>query len=184
MTKENYIHLKNYILQRNPYFNQGFSNVHYERLTGRITADEHRVEILAGVDDHKGNYFYIRTEDGFSYAPLRQVSNCRPATQVYTAGMLVAVVRKGNAKDLHYNLLNTLLSYRGPDESYTQPVTGRIFASDVIETEFASLEDKDIKSIIARAALQELTLVSIAFRINFEVHAANETCYKTPCEGC
>lgn len=181
MTNEAFIQLKDFILSKNRYFNTGFANVHYDGITGRIISDKINVEIIQGISDKLGNYFYIRTESGYSYSYSRnQISGCKNSHDVFVSGTLVAIVKQGIAKNLNFNLVNTLLLYRGDGDVVIQPVKSEIFADAVVNKEYRGLEIEDREHILQRVYLEKMSLVALDFKFATTIHPVDQPCFKNP----
>lgn len=187
MTNAAFTHIKDFVLQRNTYFTTGFANVHQDPYTGRIVSDNNNIELITGINDNLGNYFYIRSEPAINYGYSRnQLSGCKNSQDASYTGTLVAIHKGADPKLLNLNLVNTLLNYSGGEFSARiQPIRSIFFASGIIEKEFSQLDEKDQQFILQRVYTGKLTLVSVEFRITFEIHPTSDpNCIVNPCINC
>ncbi len=185
MTGLNFEDLRDYILDKNPYFKQGFANAFKVKNIGNdsngVIFSKNKGGDLVAVSpqDTFGNYFYLRNEEGINLKAVGQMTAEYP---LYTDEITVHCV--GFLKDADSflvvnNVRNTLLMYKNnafrafPNKS----VWNR---EQIIIEELSGVRDEDIA-----AALQRLNNYTV-FKITFVLTAPFivSTCIKDICVPC
>jgi len=181
MISVDFDNLRDYILQHNTYFNQGFSNCYQDDLTGYILQGESDEKFAVGIDDRFGNYFYIRTETDIRYTERRpQLSDTSRSLDETTKCYLVAVVDNARPKELVTSLLNTLLNY---GENKTRPVRAIYIREAAVQKELSKIDDKDaIIGVLQN--LRDLQVVIVEFDFITQFTPVPFTCIPSPCKSC
>lgn len=163
------------ILETNKYFNDGY---HYARFMGPdqmvvAVAGESEFKYV-GIQDVKGNYFYIRVNDVITTRPAPASSDCGvTVTETYPCA-LVAVVTDADPLILKDALLNAIL------HTGARVKTQNISPEVIIASEFSRLSEP-----IRNRAISSVGRRTIV-KIEFDMDRAFEktTCIFQPCKYC
>lgn len=167
--------LKDYIIQYNPYFNNGYTGVVLNEKTGMV----HNNEPVFPMDT-LGDYFYLRTEDGlrFDFNEQFRISDCIAPTGVTASMVLVACVNNADADKLLNNLTNTILAYTASNIR----LRSAIFESDdVVLQELRKMQAESIDAALQRLK-SSYTIVSIKFEISDRYNFQKPSCNVNPCK--
>lgn len=166
--------LLNYIIDENPYFQNGFDDVYLDETTGMV----HNGEPIFP-SDTLGNYFYLRLPNTirFDSSDVYKISECEntPAT-IYDL-ILVACHKDADPNELLNNLITTLGKFDG-SIVFTN---ASINSEAVILQELSSMSAENKEAALQRKP-SNLTIVSISFTYT-EVPAPNN-CITEPCATC
>lgn len=151
--------IKDYILLKYPQFNAGYANV--LKVDGTdIMLDENK-QLYAGIDDTKGNFFYIRELKTATYTP--QTKGARVAYYKSTkVCRIVAIYREGDEDVVLKMLINSVNANR----------------------HMITRSNKDSTSVFKEETgkpltRKELTIVAVDFEINEIV--SPKDCSLNPC---
>lgn len=175
MLRSNLARLKDFILQYNPYFNQGFDDVVMDETTGIV----HNNQPVFPADEY-GDYFYLRhVSTRFDTGSQYQVSECIKGFGLQANLVLVACMRDADPDKLQSNLFNTLSAY---------PVQIRLNDALFLSEQVLLKELARVKAENVAAALQRLdpgyTIVSIDFSLTELFNTTSLRCFETPCKSC
>lgn len=180
MTNKDFDLLKKWVLEKNKYFQNGFANLHYDNISGRLRSTEGDEDIAAGIDDRFGNYFYIRHTGGVQYRrSSEQLSGCRNGQDIFVSCTIVCVVNDAMAADLNLCVLNSLLRYRDAD---IKPIRGLIVREEVVKKEYPNMKPKALEVILQN--LGNKTIISIDFEFGSAFHPNGDDCPCQPCKTC
>lgn len=101
--------IKDFILSKYPQFNVGYANVC--KLDGTNIVLDEKKQLYAGIDDTKGNMFYIRELKNATYTPYHRGAK----VAYYSATIpcrIVAVYSNGNEDIVLKMLINSINSQR------------------------------------------------------------------------
>jgi hypothetical protein len=171
--------LRNWILAHNKYLDTGFADAWQDPTSGLIAVGE-KERISVALDDHFGNYFYIRVNEEISYSASRDQLTQGIISQDETARCyLVAFVRGAAPKELVRCLLNSLIRY--PNE-YIRPVKSLVKREQVIVEELKAMDKGELEQILSR--LDDLQAVRIEFQLTTIFRSVNDNCPCNPCPKC
>lgn len=169
MLKAKYKDLKDYILEYNPYFKQGFDDVYISE--SGIVANK-KVVFPA---DNLGNYFYLRLPDNVSIVNSSEykVSDCKVAMGLNIDTYLIASVKKADADKLLDNLVATLANFGAR-------VKSAIWSSEKVVMQELAKVDQEVQ--LKALANINTTLVSVRFDYNCTYITDALDCLPNPCE--
>ncbi|MFA9212940.1 MAG: hypothetical protein ACEQSR_03735 [Candidatus Methylacidiphilales bacterium] len=99
--------LKNIILSKHSFLNDGFINVFKDEQNGYLRNLNGE---LVGVEDTNGNYFYIREEGKWKInLAKRQITSCAETQDILKSYRIVFIVRCANPEKLFKCILKTLI---------------------------------------------------------------------------
>lgn len=171
MLKSTVDSIKDYIIQYNPYFKKGYSDVYLDEKTGII----HNSKPIFPADN-LGDYFYLRLPNKvqFDYAREFQISDCISGAGIRASVILVAVVKDADPDKLIQNLVNTLQTYQNVN------VNSAIYLTeDVIIQELAKTSEETIMAALQR---MKSTIVSLTFTILTPYQFKKLSCIENPCK--
>lgn len=166
--------IKDFVLQYNPYFSAGYSDVYMDETKGYIANDK-----VIFPNDNLGNYFYLRLphDVGFDYTPASRVDDCSNTPNPTGDVTIVAIVKDANPDKLIQNLLNTISGYNA-----TVRLKGAKYNSANVTLTELGRASKEVKE----AALKRLkhTIVSITFTLSvpFTLRRITSNCIIDPCQ--
>lgn len=159
MITEDFIALKDFILNRAGVFCSGFANVILDESTGLIVRGDGFEKQAIGIDDRFGNYFYIRNEPEIRYTDARsQFSDSRRSVDETVKCYLVAVVDNALPKELIQILLDSLLVY---GDKRIRPIKAISTREAAVAKELAKIPKEDLQSVLQH--LYDWQVVSIEF---------------------
>lgn len=180
MTNTDFILLRDHILDKNKYFNQGFANVYQDATTGLIYQGDSSEKFAVGIDDTFGNYFYLRTDPEIRYNDSRpQLRDSKPSLDENVRSYLVAVVDDARPKDLVQCLLDTLLKY---SNERIRPVRAIYIREAAIAKELSKLVKEDVEYALQN--LGERQVIIIEFEFNTRFSPLPDNCIINPCNTC
>lgn len=178
MTNADFISLRDFVLDKNRFFNQGFAGVFLDELTGLIYQGEGSEKFAVGIDDQFGNYFYIRNEANIDYTESRtQLSDNSRTLDETTKCYLVAVVDNADPKALVLCLLNTLMNY---GNERIRPVRSICIREVAVQKELAKIRKEDVQFVLER--LSERQVVSLEFQFTTKYKVVPFSCIPSPCK--
>lgn len=154
MLTEDFEKLKDFILEKNTYFQIGFVHAYKDDTNGQVVAKKGKDNIILLPADSSGNYFYLRNNAEIKFNPKEAERLTDTGTQRLTFAdtieiVLVAVVRNADAFQLLENLRNTSMMHEDMD---VRPASVKLNREQVLVDELKGMSDKDVE-----AALQRLT---------------------------
>lgn len=174
MLNEKLIELRDYVLESNPYFQEGIIGVYKD---DRGIADEKGYVFPS---DSRGDYFYLRLPVDIPIVVDNRfaVSDCKTPLGAVAPIVLVAIVRNADPDKLLQNLLNTIMAFpaEGKGVSSVSPHKESVVASEM----------SGLNADVIRKALQtipdEFTIVSITFTLSVGIKYSN--CFVDICKSC
>lgn len=161
-----------YILEANPYFDNGFDDVYQDETTGIV----HNSQPIFP-NDTLGNYFYLRLPNNirFDSSNIYQLEECaNTPAKVYDA-ILVACVADSNPNTLLNNLLSTLAKF-GDIGFGSASVQSEV----VIRQELQKMSKESIDKALQNKP--DISIVSIQFTYTETMQLNN--CIVNPCVAC
>lgn len=182
MTTRDFELLKDFILSKNTYFDNGYANVFKDSDTKKIFTRSGNELVCVFPNDNLGNYFYLRNEAGIQYQPqlAERVTDSGPARLLFNDNVsvqLIAVVKDADAYVLLNNLRNTAMMYK---EMNVIPASAIWLSEDVIVTEMAGSEAKDISAALQR--IKNETIVRLTLTVSKQYIPNN--CIVNSCKNC
>jgi hypothetical protein len=170
--------IRDFILENNPYLNEGFADVYQDETTGYIHASN-KVVFPA---DERGDYFYLRLPKavGFNYNNQYDITDCQKGFALRTPVILVACMRDADNSKLQENLLVTLSNYKVVNLRFTGAIFNKIdvalqeLSKIKVENQVAALENIDLN----------YTMVSIHFEVEMQYMPKKLNCITNPCKEC
>jgi hypothetical protein len=171
--------LKDYIIDRNKYFNRGFANAFTNEKNGRVLVKNGRDYMELLPSDRLSNYFYLRNDPTIKHALGARLEDFGG---IYSYNdtlniCLVAVVNDADAYQLINNLRNTVLFYKPLSITATQSAFNRI---QVLSSELKGVEEEDLIGALQR--LKNETIVSVTLQVTKEFNP--NRCIENPCKTC
>ena len=176
MLKQQLANIKQFILDNNSYFNNGYDDV-YQNEKGMIGNNNE----LIFPADNRGNYFYLRLPKniGFKYDEKYRTNDCIAPLIITSQIILVAQVKGADPDILLNNLLNTVLNI-----GHAFVITGAIMkAEEVILQELAKIDPINIDAALKNLDVNN-TLVSISFNYSTQFVTQKLSCITNPCKTC
>lgn len=171
--------LKDWILEKNKYFNAGFADAWQDPLSGLIAIGNNE-RLSVGIDDRYGNYFYIRVNEEIGYSASReQLKDGVISTDETARCFLIAIVKNALPKELARCLLNSLIRYQ---DQRIRPVRSIIKRESVVASEMKDIGKESLQYILSN--LKDVQVVSIEFQMTTIFHSINDNCPCEPCENC
>lgn len=170
--------IKAAVMEAHTLFANGYSYARIDENKGLVVTGKKNFEYV-GIQDTKGDFFYIRVADKFNSTDTKPSADCNKAAVQAISCSLVAVVKAVNELALLDSLTNTLMKQVNTEwgvkirSEYLNPVT-------ILEMEFKGLKDEIIAK--AKARLKDMNIV----RIDFDITRIFETtnCAIDLCENC
>lgn len=97
--------IKNYILTNYPQFNEGYANV--VKLDDNDILLDENLQLYAGINDIRGNFFYIRDMRSATYDPVQRGSRVS-YYKVIRNSRIVAIYIHGNHETVLQILINSI----------------------------------------------------------------------------
>lgn len=180
MINADFISLRNFMLDKNRYFNQGFANVYQDELTGLIYHGDGNEKFAVGIDDRFGNYFYLRTDSDIRYTDTRpQMGDTTRGLDETLKCYLVAVVEDAIPKELVQALLNSLLHY---GDERIRPLRAIYIREVAAAKELAKLPKENVAHVLEN--LGERQVVTLEFDLTTKFSAVAFDCIPNPCKQC
>jgi len=176
MIQETLTSLKDFILQYNTYFRQGFDNVYLDETTGIVEAGK-----PVFPNDTLGNYFYLRlpSVSTFDYNPVAAISDCSNTPLLVSDVTLVACVLDSDHDRLMANLMNTISSFNA-NARFTQC---RFRSEDVVLAELARMPAEKRTAALARIGKHTIISVTFSLAVNFQLRSVKKAdCILDPCK--
>lgn len=180
MTSADFIALKGYILEKNPYFKKGYANAFKEDVTKQVIAVNKSDFIPLMPNDTLGNYFYLRNDGDIRHAiqDKERLADCKILTFLDSINVhLVAIVKDADAWTLLTNLRSTLLSYKGMD---IVPTSSSVIREQVVIGEMRGQNEEDIAATLQR--LKKETIIRVTMSVNKSFTASS--CIVNVCKTC
>ncbi len=174
----NQIEIKDNILNKLKFFDNGFSDLFLDYTAERIVSYENDTSIAYGVDDRFGNYFYLRNDGNIQISKSNEIVAHISNLELKNPVVLVAVVSDANPNELLKCLLNAL-------GTFNEIEIQRAFITNekVITSEYSFLKLDAQKSILAR--LGNKTLIKIGFTMFENFQPNDRECFDcNPCKDC
>jgi hypothetical protein len=178
MKQDDFEKLKDFILDKNAYFNAGFANACKDDTTQAIYVRENLELKPVFPADNYGNYFYLRNEESIRHEAQVDGRATDNGAQRLTfldtiAVQLVAIVKDADAYQLIENLVNTVMMNEG---AYVQPITTMWNREQIVATELKGMKVDDMQSALQR--LRHETIVRIS--MNMSKHFIPGNCIVNP----
>lgn len=175
MLKASIENIKDYILENNTYFNNGFCNVYQNEEVGVVLSGN--VPVFPA---DFGNYFYLRLPNNVSFndGTYYGIADSLKGVGLVAQIVLVAVYKDGNSDLLLTNLVNTIQSKCGENIELT---SASYIAEEVIKQELAFMpEESRIKAL--QNLPKDLSIVSLSF--TYSIPFTYTRCIEAPCPTC
>lgn len=181
MLREDFEQLRDFILEQNKYFVNGYALAYKDDVTNAIQVKDGKDVIRLMPADTSANYFYLRSEAQQKYEakdPERLTDN---GTQRLTfldtqVVHLVAIVNNAEAYQLIENIRNTAMMYQGLN---VQPMAASWNREQVLTSELAKMNAEDINASLQR--LKDEAIVRIQLNVSKVFIPAN--CIVNPCNN-
>lgn len=181
MLREDFEQLRDFILEQNKYFVNGYALAYKDDVTNAIYVKDGKDVIRLMPVDTSANYFYLRSEAQQKYEakdPERLTDNGTQRitfldTQVI---YLVAVVNNADAYQLIENLRNTAMMYNGLN---VRPTGSNWNREQIVVSELAKMKAEDINASLQR--LKDETIVRIQLNVSKVFIPTN--CIVNPCNN-
>jgi hypothetical protein len=165
MLQQDFEQLKDFILQKNPYFSKGFANAYKDDTTNAVFVKDGKDIQRVMHADTLGNYFYLRNDAWTKHETKEPERLTDTGAQRLTfldtmSVQLVAIVSNADAYKLIDNLRNTAMMYPKLD---VIPVASSWNREQVVSTELAKMTAEDIHAALQR--LSNETIVRIALSV-------------------
>lgn len=165
--------LKDYVLLKNTYFNNGFSYVYQDQ--GIWTDEDDKTAVFPA--DDLGNYFYFRLPNDISLVSSAEfrLDDCTTPVAATAQIVLVACVRGANNDLLAKNIINTF---------QTAPIYAKTFTSailmkeKVVRQELSFLTGESLQAALQRIP-KDYSIISINFTITQPIML--NSCIVNPC---
>ncbi len=181
MLREDFEQLRDFILEQNAYFVNGYANAYKDDVTNAIhVRDGKDVQRLLPADT-AGNYFYLRNDGQLKHEakePERLTDNGAQRLSFLDTQVvyLVAVVNNADPYQLVENIRNTAMMYQNMN---VQPVSSHWNREQVVTAELAKMKADDISAVLQR--LKDETIVRI--QLNVSKVFLPTTCIINPCNN-
>lgn len=168
------IEIRDQVKAKHPFFTTGYAFSRLYLDTGIVGSIDKNMKYI-GVDDTKGDYFYIRIPDSIKTSHIKAKADCNVAIEESVSCSLVAIVKDANVFNLKDSIVNVLLKTRviAVTKQYIDPVA-------ILKEELKGLKESVIKSSCAK--IGNKTIV----RIDFDIKRTFETnnCEYDICDTC
>ena len=170
--------IKDSILSKLKFFNNGFSDLFMDHAAEKIISYENDESLSYGIDDRFGNYFYLRNDGNIQISKTNGVLSNYSGLELKNPIVMVALVSNVNPNELLKCLLNTI-GTNNEIEIHRAFITNET----VVISEFSFLKSEAQKSILSR--LGGKTLIKIAFTIFEDFQPNDRDCFTcNPCKDC
>lgn len=173
MLKNDLERLRDYILQYNTYFSNGYSDAF----------QNHKGIVVDGKaifpNDTLGDYFYLRQDGSVKFREDRTVaiSDCHVGMVARSSVVLVAAVKDASEDRLLSNLTNTLLAFNGDIV-----LTDALFNKEaVLLQEMRGADKEAVEAGLQRLQMSQ-TLVSVRFDLSKPLNTQKPNCNSNPCK--
>lgn len=181
MLREDFEQLRDFILEQNKYFVNGYALAYKDDVTNAIHVKDGKDVIRLMPADTSANYFYLRSEAQQKYEakdPERLTDN---GTQRLTfldtqVVHLVAIVNNAEAYQLIENIRNTAMMYQGLN---VKPMAASWNREQVLTSELVKMNAEDINASLQR--LKDETIVRIQLNVSKVFIPTN--CIVNPCNN-
>lgn len=186
MTLQDFEALKDFILEKNPYFQKGFANAFKENVTSTVLARQLSGDLLiVSPQDSYGNYFYIRNDEGIIHEP-------KTGAMTYGAGHtsymdtirvnIVGIMKEGEPLLVVDNIINTVSMYKpNGDGTLLRLVSSNWNREQIIISELSGMEKNDIAGALQRLGSHLVFRVTCLFsKYRTPTSCINDICL--PCE--
>lgn len=166
MLNEDFELFKEFILEKNPYFINGFANAYKDDITHAIYLQDGKDRRRLMPADNLGNYFYLRNDAWMKHEAKELQKLTDTGTQRLTfldtmSTQLVAIVNNADAYQLIENLRITAMMYEGLDIT---PVTSSWNREQVVTTELTKVKAEEVYAALQR--LENETIIRIGLSVN------------------
>lgn len=170
--------LKDYVLQWNPYFDRGFDRVRMDDARGWILSDDTPVFPA----DDLGNFFYLRlpSKISYDYSNIYSSHDNKGGVGIVAEVILVACMRDADEFQLAGNLITTIGNWQGAN---TQLRDTLLRQDDVVMQEMAKFKKPVIEACL-QGMPEDMTMVSITFKMTASFKFKNLNCLSNPCKSC
>lgn len=180
MTTEKMISFKDFILSKNPYFNDGYAVAFKDTESKQILLRKGTDFLSVMPNDILGNYFYIRYSGVLSFNETftERVADNQPFHTSYTDRqpiVLVAVMKDADEYTLMNNLRNTCAMFK---TFSAIPTGGIIIPEQVVLSEMSGAKNPDIAAALQRVG----GFTMVALNINVQDHYQPNKCIVDPCK--
>lgn len=175
MLKSHIEDIKDYMLEENDYFQNGFCNVYQNEEKGVVLSGD--VPVFSA---DFGNYFYLRlpTNVSFTNGGAYMISDSIKGLGLSAQVVLVAVYQNGDSDKLLNNIVNTLQGKCGENIDFT---SASYIAEEVIRQELSFMPQESRETALANLP-PDLTIVSLAF--TYTIPFIYSRCIENPCPTC
>jgi hypothetical protein len=181
MTRHLFEDFKDFILEKNKYFTNGYSNaflINTDETQGIFSMDGDFIF----PSDIDGNFFYLRHEANITFTPdiSQSIADCDAGRMGFNdvqTVYLVAVVDEADEYALLSNLRNTAMMYNGFSAI---PTSGILIATNTIIAELSPFGDKVVYKALQN--LNEQAIVRLTLQITKPYVASK--CINNPCKSC
>jgi|GEM_PF-1726092 len=179
MQQNDFEQLKDFIQQKNPYFNFGFTNAISEKGTVYAQCNSERKAVLPA--DDLSNYFYLRQDALIKHEaqyPSRTTDNHTQRLSFLDIAIvyLVAVVKDADPLSLVDNLRNTAMMY---ELMNVQPLSSAFNREKIIAEELTGTKANDVSAVLQR--LKNETIVKLTLQVS-KTFIPSE-CIVNPCKN-
>lgn len=172
MLKAAVTNIKEFILEKNTYFNNGYSDVYQNEEVGLVLSGNNPV-----FPADLGNYFYLRlhTNVTFSNGGVNSIADSIKGVGLNVNIVLVAIVKEAKHDILLQNLVNTIQAYCGEDISFN----GATYNSDEVIRQELSFMTQDARDKAMANLPDNLAIVSLSF--TYSAPFTFNNCIYNPC---
>jgi hypothetical protein len=164
MKAEDFELLKQFVLDKNKYFDWGFANAFKDAETQALYVQDGKDRKAMFPNDTLGNYFYLRNEMATRHEVLADERLADNGSQrvVFRDGItvyLVAIVKNADAYLLIDNLRNTAMMYTGMNVVPVQTIWNR---EQILKEELTGMKKENITPALQR--LKNETIVKLTLQ--------------------
>ena len=174
--------LKDFILENNKYFSEGFADCWQDPIEGKIYRGFGEQTATVFPADNLGNYFYLRPAQklNFKINSAYAVSETTKGYEINESIILVACVQKADNDILLKNILYTLNGFFGNKVAFQSAVYEN---NAVVIQELSKLSKQERITALSRVP-SNTTFVSVTFGLFEGFIQQNLTCLKNPILCC
>ena len=180
--------IADHISTKNPLFNNYFGGA--VQIRGDIESENFHIVVIdnkgkmteVGIDNRRGNYFYIRNQTGIDYdhGAEAQYTACDEASGTFE-GRLVTYVKRGVQEKIINAISSDLMSYR--NTTITGVINARVELTGV-GVDFEQIYIDETGKPIPKAQ-PNVSLLAFDFNVNFVARSMKEGCLDREfCEPC